>query len=75
MKNPVAFTETWKIEGGNLGEPENTLVKSKKKYHSINDKEYKFMNYEAMIAEPLKVKNYNSDRKCIAFDLDEYNKQ
>ena len=74
MKNPVPFAESLKIENGNLGETGNLLTESNNKYRIIKENEFVFTNYDEMIVEPLSIKDYKGDRKCIAFDLEYFKK-
>ncbi len=64
MKNPVPFTQIWRIGKDAI------LVKANKKYRLIKDGEYSFINYDKMVAEPFIVKDYSGDSRCVAFDLD-----
>ncbi len=71
-KNPLPQTEKWKKE--NATNDGSVLTKSGKKMRLVLPNDFVFMNYDEMVAEPFKIKDYKEDRFCTALDLRNFEK-
>jgi hypothetical protein len=69
LVNTLPLTQKWNIEKGNFAEPGSVIKSQYKKFRPIDKNEFVFANYNEMLDEPQKVKDYNSDQFCTAWDL------
>jgi hypothetical protein len=67
--NTLPLTQNWSIEKGNFAEPGNIIKSQYKKFRPTDKNEFVFANYDGILDEPQKVRDYNSDQFCTAWDL------
>jgi hypothetical protein len=71
-KNPLPLEEVWEIEKGKSGEVGSVLKNSKTNFRFLPANEFVLKNYDEMISEPIKVKNADSEGRCMQYDLKDF---